>query len=480
MKRKIVGLVKAICFLTILLICFIGVTKLFQRKESVIKFTPFFEEENEFDVLLFGSSHVVNGVFPMELWEDYGIVSYNCGIHGSQLATTYWTMQQVLDYKTPKLIVIDVFGVHYEGKYGLPEQLHEAFDAFPMSVTKYKAVQDLFDDSSSEDFDSRWSYFFDFDVYHTRWEELEKEDFSYEVNLEKGAESRIRVAIPKEYPMCSVDEVMEETDTVGMEYLCKMIEDCQSRGIEVLLAHIPFPCEPEWQIAANSVHEIAAKYDVEYIDFVGMNNVVEYTTDCYDSGSHLNPSGARKVTEYLGEYIVENYDIPDRREDEAYAKWHEDYEAYNQLKYANLEAQTELDRYLMLLRDENLNACIYISNDSGHLQNMVIHRLLYNATIDGGISNLAWSVQNGSDYFLVIDRAKNRATDFDLSEKMGTLTTSMGKIRGEQNQQGKQSIWIDDKKMLDSEDTNILVKVVVYDAATGEVVSELLQEREQE
>lgn len=476
MKRKIVGIIKVVCFLALFLVCFMGAVKLFQRKDSVIKYTSFFEQEEDFDVLFFGSSHAVNGIFPMELWEDYGIVSYNCGGHGHQLATTYWHMQNVLEYTMPKLIVLDIFGIHQDMKYASAEQIHESFDVMPLSITKYKAVQDLFDDPSSEEYKNRWAYFWDFNGYHTRWNDLKSEDFAYEINIEKGAESRIDVAVPIDYTIIGTDQVYAE-DSISQQYLCKIIEECQERGIEILLTHLPYPTESGYQEAANMTYKVAERYGVPYIDFVHMNNVVEYTTDCYDKSSHLNPSGARKVTDYLGNYIKQNYNIPDRREDVAYAQWHEDYANYTQMKYENLEVQTDLDNYLMLLRDEKLNACIYVSGESGYLQDVVIHRLLDNATIGGGLSKLAQVAVNGGDYFLVIDRSKVEALDFDLSNEINDIKTSMGDISVELAEQGKTSIWIGDKDILATEDENgeVLAKVVVYDAETGEVVSEFTQ-----
>lgn len=63
------------------------------RKDSYFKYEPFFKQEENFDVLFMGTSHVLNAVYPMELWNDYGIVSYNFGGHGNYLPTTYCIMK---------------------------------------------------------------------------------------------------------------------------------------------------------------------------------------------------------------------------------------------------------------------------------------------------------------------------------------------------------------------------------------------------
>jgi hypothetical protein len=46
----------------------------------------------------------------------------------------------------------------------------------------------------------------------------------------------------------------------------------------------------------------------EYIDETGIDG----ETDFSDTG-HLNDSGAAKVADFLGEYIINNYDVTDMR-----------------------------------------------------------------------------------------------------------------------------------------------------------------------
>ena len=58
----------------------------------------------------------------------------------------------------------------------------------------------------------------------------------------------------------------------------------------------------------------------------------DWTTDTKDAGSHLNLSGAQKATAYLGAYLKEHYDLPDRRLDSSYAFWKDDIARYQELR----------------------------------------------------------------------------------------------------------------------------------------------------
>ena len=343
-----------------------GLTKVLERKASYAKYAPFFAQEEDFDVLFMGSSHLLNSVFPMELWKDYGIVSYNFGGHGNQLATTYWVMENALDYTTPKLMVIDCFYLEYEMKTSMNfAQVHLSFDAFPLSRTKIRAAFDLLEDDAFHESwtldmaqRTRLNLLWDFAVYHDRWADLTEDDVDPAVTVEKGAESRIAISTPNAPATVPYGSKLEG-ETVGVRYLRRMIEDCQARGIHVLLTYLPFPSTGVDLKNAARVQDIAKEYGVGYIDFLSLP-LLDDATDHYDPDSHLNPSGARKVTDYLGQYIKAHYDIPDRRQDEAYKAWEEDYRAYRDFQVSALKEQETLELYLMLLKSAHYDVEIQI------------------------------------------------------------------------------------------------------------------------
>ena len=53
------------------------------------------------------------------------------------------------------------------------------------------------------------------------------------------------------------------------------------------------------------------------LDDIGL----DWTHDTADGGDHLNIYGAEKVSKYIGNYLNDNYDIPDRRDDSDYKSW---------------------------------------------------------------------------------------------------------------------------------------------------------------
>lgn len=374
--RRIIGLLlRYAIMLVALLIALGGLSNLLRRRDSEIRLRPFFEQKADFDVLFLGTSHTIDAVYPMELWKDYGIVSYNLGAYGSQIPTSYWILKNALDYTSPQLVVVDCYYLGSEQKASaMFSQVLQAFDAFPLSITKIAAALDLANDSavnamiergevSETKKRSALDILWDFTVYHERWAEGDRSWFEFETTLQKGAESMVGVATPIPLPKEDDRRTVMREDTTGVVYLRRIIEECKSRGIEVLLTYLPFPAEAEdWQ-QANRGYEIAAEYGIDYIDFLDIN-VVNFNTDCYDSRSHLNTSGAKKVTDYLGRFITEHYDIEDRRGDPVYSSWNDDYAAYAHLKAQVLGEQTALDAYLMLLADREYDVLMRITDPS--------------------------------------------------------------------------------------------------------------------
>lgn len=367
MKRKIKIAISCVMTLGLTAVLLGYSTNLMERKESDVKNASFFEQEEDFDVLFFGTSRIGYGIYPMELWNDYGIVSYNLGGHGNPLATTYWTMENALDYTTPKLVVIDCYLLSYMVKtHSSFSSVHLSLDAFPVSRNKIAATKDLLDDEEAEgraavqEPRTRMEVVWDYAIYHSRWNDLGENDFIIEISKEKGAEHYAGV-VPAEETVRIPSESKLEEDTVSVLYLEKMIEDCNNRGIDVLLTYFPSAANETCQKEANRVYDIAEQYDVDYINFLDLD-VVDYRTDFCDTDYHLNPSGARKMTEYIGQYITERYDIPDQRNNEAYGHWNDDYDEYVKYKEDNLRSLESLDKYLMMLADKSYTAVIEVGN----------------------------------------------------------------------------------------------------------------------
>ena len=373
LNNIILRFVKAAAFLCILGVVVFCLWKTVERKDSDEKYADFGKVSDQLDVLFLGSSHVINAVDPVQLYEDYGITSYNMGGHGSILPETYWELMLALEHCTPKVVVVDTYML--EKDYHLidvpcedlaeadvaagVEQLHLNMDYWPYSATKKAAVADLISDP-----DTQRAFLYDFAVYHNRWDELTADDYAWlsgssgqNKNCLLGAEQRFAVEAdpdvtnsedaaaaiaqndvtnpgdvaadgtggaasdtPGGYDAASGLTLAAATpvptlgrETEGTKYLRKIIETCQDRGIDVVLTFLPMAKYSELDyMSTGSAAAIAAEYDIPFINMLAQDSVVDYYTDMNDNG-HLNAGGMQKVTSYIGDWLDINTELEDHR-----------------------------------------------------------------------------------------------------------------------------------------------------------------------
>ena len=101
------------------------------------------------------------------------------------------------------------------------------------------------------------------------------------------------------------------TGSIGELYLDKIVNLCHEKGIDVLLTYLPYPNNELAITESNYIYDYSKNYNINYINFVN-SEIVDGRIDYFDE-DHLNPSGARKVSAYLSDYITNNYTLPDRR-----------------------------------------------------------------------------------------------------------------------------------------------------------------------
>ncbi len=363
----------SLCFVFILGFALNGAAQIVERKDSRERYSEFWDNPGAYDVWFLGNSHVHYTVRPMELWQQYGIRSYNLGSPSSQIPQIYWTMMCGLTYGQPKVIVVDTYKVHcdtvIQEEKRKQTHIHTGMDSIPLSVTKIKAVCDMFDT-----WEARFEYLCKFSIYHNRWDVLKEKDFDVQLLETKGHRFLSKIVDNSEFRNIEKEE-MSDTDTIGFFYLKKIIEECQKRGITIVLTEIPMCLEEEVQRAMNAVPKLAEEYGVECLNMRYEEGLVDYGSDFADEG-HLNSFGSRKVTRYLGEYLSKNCGLKDYREDPETAKeWNDDYERYMQFKAEKLQSAGKLRAYVQWLDDDQYTCCMYQKEKPGGLLGAEIAKL---------------------------------------------------------------------------------------------------------
>jgi hypothetical protein len=329
MSIKLQRIIKAVAFILIFCVLFSGATYILRNKNEANIVLPFYDEpKNTLDVIFIGSSHVMCSVYPMELYDRYGIASYVFASSAQLLPQSYYQLKEALRFQSPKMIVLDVSGVIYDTKISTTEYAHVQIDNMSFSPVKYEAIWDLFDSGS------RAEYIFNIIRFHSRWKELGKNDFLPIKSVTKGS------YVSTDCTPCPPNREISHDDKAEMfptaeKYLRMMIELCMEREIEVMLFNAPAVEEHESLPRCNAVNDIAKEYGINFIDLNMRYREIDFNpaTD-YRDPWHCNAKGAMKVTTFLGDFIKANYDIPDRREDDIYSFWDSQLKEYrSQYKY---------------------------------------------------------------------------------------------------------------------------------------------------
>ena len=469
-KKNLLRGLEAVLFCAVLSAVLWALSGLMERKASRNQFGPFLEHPQQYDVLFFGDSRFVNCLFPMELWEDYGIAGYNLSCYGNTMPVSYWSMMNAFDYVRPKVVVLAVNGARKDLKVtGSSSDLHTALDFLPLSRTKVRAIRDLTDDPYAKDdegnhyVDMRWEYCFTLGKYHDRWSELTPSDFTGRPNVQKGADMMVGVAPTEDYSVID-DDLYAEEQGVGYSYLRRTIEECRRRGIEILLVHLPYPASENAQMHAHTIGSIAEEYGVDYIDFVRLDSVVDYAVDCYDQQAHLNPSGGLKVTDFIGQYLAEHYGLEDRRGDADYANWQEDERNYAAYKRGLILGQDQLPNLLMMLHDDSVSASIAIRAQADLYWDDQTLTLLHNTAREHVFEKDEYSKWSNSMFPLEgLDEAvwADEAYFLELDRADGTLREYVG-AQADAKAEEVFGAWEEGKE----------IRILLTDPATGERLAE--------
>ena len=315
--------IKIISFILIFCILLYSVSRVlrFKNEEGIYQVDSFYEQIiNSVDVLFIGSSHVFININPAILYDEYGIAAYHFASAGQPIWITYYYLLEALKTNIPKLIVLESYIIADSRTHTPDSQIISATYALKWSKNRIESLKIATADRFNEFINPMYRY-------HNRYKNLQVEDFiSYANNYNhykyfKGYFFQNRI-----YPMQKSD-IENIKDTLPLlkqqeTYYRKTLELAKTNKIPIVVIASPFPMKSDITMRFNRVGEIAKEYEIPFINFYLYHNeyYLDFSSDFSDT-HHLNYKGAIKFTKYLGKYLKENYDLPDRRGDPKYYSW---------------------------------------------------------------------------------------------------------------------------------------------------------------
>ncbi len=337
----------------------------------------YYEETTPHDVLLIGDCEVYENVDPIYLWKNYGITSYIRGNAEQLVWQSYYMLEDTLKYETPKVVILNVQALTFSEPQR-EEYNRMVLDGMRWSMTKVHAIN-----ASRCEGEHMLEYVFPILRFHSRILDLSKDDFTYWGSRKKGTHngyymrvdvlpvSESDVADPSwllgeeeqeeeiEDPWAQIEGADAEADVekpeersqgepfgeLPMEYLDRIRELCEQNKIQLILMKAP-SLSPVWYDSdEKQVQDYATAHKLPYINFYEHLDEmgIDYETDSYDGGLHMNLSGADKLSEYLGKVLSGEYGVPSHRGEPAYEKVYEEKEKfYDEMIRGQ---QEELEKY---------------------------------------------------------------------------------------------------------------------------------------
>lgn len=279
------------------------------------------EQNREHQVVFIGDCEVYESFVPPVLWEKYGITSYIRGSAQQLIWQSYYLLEETFKYESPSVVVYNVLAM----KYGEPqkeEYNRMTLDGMKNSAIKHRAVL-----ASMTDGESIASYYFPLLRYHSRWKELTADDFRYMFEKDTVSHNGYLMQTNIKAMEKSFEEQREEAENViydpklpdiSFDYLDKMKALCEEHGARLVLIKSPTNSAKYWWYDEwdKQISDYADKNGLDYYNFIYDDSIgIDWQTDTYDRGLHLNVYGAEKLTEYFGKLLQTKYELESRASD---------------------------------------------------------------------------------------------------------------------------------------------------------------------
>lgn len=328
MKSKIIFSIKFIFALLFTVFLYACIGYVLVPKDTTAKggqdyyfATAYMEEpENTLDFMMFGDSDLYSSIIPMQIYDEYGITSYNGAIPSQSMNGCYKQIKKVLKKQTPKVIMLEGDFFYYRnGGNGYMEYQNIVWK----SIIKY----------------------------HARWKELTAKDFTTSAvfeskgNYMKGYYYSNLVydfEVPASY-MSNPDAEPEKMKKSIVKDFDNIYNLCKEKGITLLIYNVPSP--KSWSNARHNglqklVDEYNAKdsdYQINFIDTNGsdFDGEFDYSKSFRDAGDHCNEYGATVITKHLGKYLNEHYEFTDHRVVDVNEEWEYNYKLYKEYGLKN-------------------------------------------------------------------------------------------------------------------------------------------------
>ncbi len=333
MKDKAKILLRCIIFFVICGFCLAGVQAVLTDKIPMdyTRMHDIFEEpEGSLDAVFLGSSSSYAYWNPAVAWNEKGIAVYLMTNASQPVEISHYLIDDMRKKQPDALYIINITRMLEIEKY-YNAKVHRYVSSYPLTANKYKAL-DYMLYITDVPFDERLEYYFPILRFHSRWKELEAFDLTFKTRNYKSASKykaylkKSKVREPVVYDFDNYPEITEIMNTA----LQNIMNYCKDEEVKVLFVMMPQPLQRE--LSNNRQNTVAKILEENGFDVLDLRKRIkevgiDYSKHYYDE-RHTNIHGSLLITDYISDYLIENYGFEDKRGQEEYASWDKECGAY--------------------------------------------------------------------------------------------------------------------------------------------------------
>lgn len=321
MKKEKAWLTGVKIILVLLVFCLLlsAVTILLQPKYMTdlvegSMLSQYYREAGGHDVIFIGDCEVYANFTPLEMYRERGITAYVRGSSQQLIWQSYYVLKETLEYEIPKAVVLNVNAMRYS------EPVSEAFHRLTIDKMRWSDEKVGIILASMTEEENFWSYVFPILRYHSRFDELTKEDFQYFLrtkdNTWNGHLVNQNVLPVESLPAKRVLADYRFAD-VCYDYLDRIRLLCEENEVELILIKAPSVYPYWYEEYDDQIQEYADLHGLAFYNFLDYTEEIgiDYQLDTYDEGLHLNLAGAEKLSVFFADILAEQHGIPDHRTD---------------------------------------------------------------------------------------------------------------------------------------------------------------------
>lgn len=294
---------KGALFIVIFIVLYIFFSYLFLPKENLYKYGMYNvsmyeilgEKEDTIDTIVLGDSLVYSSISPMEIYNKYGFTLFDCAEPAILLSDAYDYFKIAVETQHPKVVMVEanMFFRNADKRPWYDKPIKVLKNSLPL-VT-----------------------------YHNNWKKMvfSNNKINSWTNVSKGYKKNTKIKSSHNFDHMAYNTKKYKIPDQNYQYIDGIISYCHDHNIKLIF--LSLPSQKSWNYQkAKKVEELAMEYSIPYIN-LNYNNIVniDWEKETKDHGDHINDSGAKKVSIYLGNYLKNLNILKDHRHENGFEEW---------------------------------------------------------------------------------------------------------------------------------------------------------------